>query len=193
MNKKKIVWFLISVGMFFGGLIFILQGMPRLNEQSPPKKITVQTEKVTLLEPLLVKWVMDKSSRISHEQAKEIVTHCVKTKIPLFILAVISVESEFNPSAVSSKGAIGLGQIMFKHHGQNLIKAEIIKEERDLFNIDCNIKAIKFILEMYFTQSHGDVGKSLEKYLGGQNGQYQKRILLNFANLYILTTKGEKI
>ena len=156
--------------------------------------IPVQNEK---LESVLIKWVYDKSSRISLTSAKIISKEVMKTDKPLLLLALIEMESQFVPSAFSSKEAIGLTQVMFEDskgkdiHGKALIKSGIIKEKRDLFDITPSIQAGNLILDGYLIQSKGDVPKALERYLGGKDGAYLIRILSNLANLYVLTSKTE--
>lgn len=141
------------------------------------------------IEPILVKWVYDHSKQISARTCDEIVKECMKTDKPLLIIAVMDVESNFIQSAVSSKGAIGLGQIMPGVHEKELIKKGIIKEKRDLFDIAPNIQAMNYVLNMNLVQSKDDVPKALELYLGGQDGYYVKRILSSLANLYIICSK----
>jgi soluble lytic murein transglycosylase len=99
-------------------------------------------------------------------------------------------ESNFTPTALSNKGAMGLTQVMPKYHRKNLIKAGIITTDRDLFNIGASIKAGDMILSEHLAQTNNDVTKALDKYLGGKDGVYVKRIQANLANLYILTHGG---
>lgn len=148
----------------------------------PVKKI-VDTG-VVKSEPILVEWVYKNSSRISRTTAKEIVTEALKTPKPLITLAIMSVESEFVPTAVSNKGALGLMQINPVAWEKDLFAKNVIKERRDLFNIDTNIKVGGYIFHVCMTQAKGDVEKALEAYLGGKDGGYVKRILLNLATLY---------
>jgi soluble lytic murein transglycosylase-like protein len=137
-------------------------------------------------------WVFARSNRISQETAREIAFKAARTRRPLLILALIEVESNFVPTAVSSKGAVGLSQIVFEHHGKALAKAGIAREKRDLFDVGPSILAADLILDDMLAQSGGDVVKALEKYLGGQDGAYVKRILTNLASLYILTTPAKE-
>ncbi|OGM08243.1 hypothetical protein A2Z67_00900 [Candidatus Woesebacteria bacterium RBG_13_36_22] len=137
------------------------------------------------LENALTKWVFEHSTQISINTSRAIVTEVMKTNKPLLMLALIEVESNFVPSAISNKGAIGLTQVMFDIHKPALLKAEIIKERRDLFDIGPSIHAGYLILEGYLLQNKGNVPKALENYLGGRDGAYVNRILTNLANLYV--------
>lgn len=141
------------------------------------------------LETKLSKWIYDHSTRISTKTCIEIAREIAKTNKPNLILAIITVESENVPSAVSNKGAKGLGQIMFKSHSDVLIKGGIVKEERDLFDIIPNIRATDYVISACLKQSQNDVSKALTGYLGGQDGWYVKRILEHNANLDILVSQ----
>jgi soluble lytic murein transglycosylase-like protein len=138
------------------------------------------------LEAKLSKWIYEHSTRISTKTCTEIACEVAKTNKPNLILAIITVESENVPSAVSNKGAKGLGQIMFKSHGDTLIKNGIIKEERDLFDIVPNVRATDYVISACLKQSQNDVTKALTGYLGGQDGWYVKRILEHNANLDVI-------
>lgn len=144
-----------------------------------PLSITVQDEEI------LTQWVYDHSNRISRKGCREIVTSSMKTKRPLLIIAIIITESEFVTTAVSSKGALGLTQVMPSWE-KHLIAKGIIKEKRDLFDIGPSIAAGDEVFGLALKDSKGDVTKALEVYLGGQDGYYVKRIFANLANLYVL-------
>lgn len=133
----------------------------------------------------LAAWIFNHSEQISMDTAKEIAGHCMKTRYPLLMIGLISVESNFKQTAVSKAGAVGLTQIMFKQHKDMLIKAEIIKDRRDLFNISNSIRAGDAIFVTYLEASHGNIEKAFERYLGGRDGAYLKHILLNVASLYV--------
>jgi hypothetical protein len=139
------------------------------------------------IEDILTNWVLSRSDRISRSAAKEIVKESMWVDYPMLMLAIIEVESNFVPTAISSKGAVGLTQIMPKIHGPALIKSNIIKEHRDLFDIAISIRAGNIVLRDCLKQSKGNISNALEQYLGGKDGAYVKAILTNLATLYILT------
>ena len=81
---------------------------------------------------------------------------------PSLALAVAQVESNFNPNAVSSKGAIGVMQIMPR---TALYEYGITKEK--LFNPKTNIKiGIKFLNHL-ITKYNGRIDIALSHYNGG--------------------------
>lgn len=184
--KWKILIWLSGCGVGF--IIGLMVGGPMIykvtNNTFSAKKYIEQNNR--RIETLLTKWAYDHSNRISLRTANEIVKEVMRTNKTHLILALITVESENTPSAISLKGAKGLGQIMFKHHGQSLIKAGIIKEERDLFDVIPNVRSTDFVLSMYLKQNRNDVPKTLANYLGEQDGRYLKEILVHNANLDIL-------
>lgn len=142
-------------------------------------------------EEALALWIYQQSNRISIQTSKEIAREAIKTEIPFFILGLIMAESEFVPTAISSKGAIGLTQVRFEVHGKELMRLGLIKEKRDLFDIGPSIRSGDFIFKMYLKQSGGNAEKAMELYLGGKDGFYVKRISLNLLNLYLLRSAQE--
>lgn len=90
---------------------------------------------------------------------------------PELILSVIMVESEFNPKAYSSVGAIGLMQIMPVtgiYVGRSL--GYSIKNEEDLYNIEKNVK----IGVVYLKECIERLGESrgLGFYYAGRRSQH---------------------
>jgi soluble lytic murein transglycosylase-like protein len=84
---------------------------------------------------------------------------------PEVVLALIEVESHFNPYAVSSAGAQGMMQIMpfWKH--------EIGRPEDNLIDIDTNLKYGCTILKHYLKRANGRLMDALARY-NGSYGQY---------------------
>ncbi len=82
---------------------------------------------------------------------------------PILILALITVESRFDPFAISAVGAKGLMQVM------PFWKQELGSPEDNLFNIATNIRYGCTILKHYINRYH-----SLEKALAAYNGSKGK-------------------
>ncbi|MEM7828214.1 MAG: lytic transglycosylase domain-containing protein [Candidatus Aenigmatarchaeota archaeon] len=86
-----------------------------------------------------------------------------------FLLAVAKVESDFNPRAVSKKGAIGVMQIMPSTAKEycRLNRDELFDPEK---NADCGAKIIKHLMEEF----DNDYEKVLSAYNHGKNGTKNK-------------------
>ncbi len=138
---------------------------------------------------LLTQWVYAHSEGISQDIARQIVNDVMETDKSLLLLAIFQPESRFNPSAMSPKGAVGLGQINWKVHIAALQKAEIINEWRDLFNIKTNIKATDFLLTDMLVRNKYDIEATLKAYLGGHDGIYVNRICKNYVELSLIFLK----
>jgi soluble lytic murein transglycosylase-like protein len=80
------------------------------------------------------------------------------------VLAVIDVESAFDPAAVSHAGARGLMQVM------PFWLKEIGRPEDDLFDVETNLRMGCTILRHYLNRARGDVTEALARY----NGSYGK-------------------
>ena len=99
---------------------------------------------------------------------------------PELILSVIMVESEFNPKAYSSVGAIGLMQIMPVtgiYVGRSL--GYSIKNENDLYNIEKNIKiGVVFLKECIDRLGEH---RGLGYYYAGRHSQHYNRYTTKIA------------
>lgn len=158
------------------------------------KRVVSTSNKIEQARPQLVEWVYE-HSRISRIMAEKIVDNVKESSSPLFLLALMKTESNFNPTAISSKGAMGLGQIM-PVHKKALKEAGIIEEVRDLFNISTAIKAAEFVWKLKMVAAKGDINKALALYLGVHDGKYVNRILKDYFQLNYLCQKpllGQKV
>ena len=131
----------------------------------------------------LFEYVWKYSRKTSRAQTYRIIEAALKTGQPELVLAVIRHESNFNPTAVSTAGAIGLGQIMPRYHKESLIKKGFIKEERDLYEIEPNIRCTASILQDCWWKAHGNLTTALKYYYGASNPTYRKRIGETFFEL----------
>ena len=82
---------------------------------------------------------------------------------PLLILAVVAIESRFNPVAESVFGAKGLMQVLPKYHREKL---SAHGGETALLEPDINIRVGTQILREYLRRS-GETEGALQMYLGG--------------------------
>lgn len=92
--------------------------------------------------------------------------HCESSKHlmlrdrPQLVLAVIDVESAFDPFAVSSAGAVGLMQVM------PFWPRELGLTRRDLLDVELNIRMGTSILAYYLDLERGDYRRALGRYNG---------------------------
>ena len=119
--------------------------------------------------------------RVSQDAAFDLVTvaHRAGDQLqldPLLIIAVIAVESRFNPIAESRAGAKGLMQIIPKYHGDKL---EEFGGEQAVFEPSANIHVGARILKEYLRRT-GNLGIALQMYAGAlsdSEDQYTRKVL----------------
>jgi soluble lytic murein transglycosylase-like protein len=95
---------------------------------------------------------------------------------PLLIIAVIAIESRFNPIAESVAGAKGLMQIIPKYHGDKL---EEFGGEQAVYDPHTNIQVGAQILKEYM-RTTGNLSSALQMYagaLGDSEDQYTNKVM----------------
>jgi soluble lytic murein transglycosylase-like protein len=138
-----------------------------------------------------------KRYRVSQDVAYDLVSHAHRVGRqlqldPLLIIAVISVESRFNPIAESGAGAKGLMQIIPKYHGDKL---EGFGGEQALFNPAANIEVGSQILREYIRRT-GNVNIALQMYagaLGDYEDQYTRKVLNERQRLLQVVSKRQGV
>jgi hypothetical protein len=107
---------------------------------------------------------------------------------PLLILAVMAIESGFNPFAESAMGAQGLMQVMSKLHHEKFQELGGIKAA---LNPVANIKVGSLILKDYVTRG-GSVEAGLKLYVGAaafeNDGGYGSKVLQEYRRLQQVAT-----
>jgi soluble lytic murein transglycosylase-like protein len=131
-----------------------------------------------------VNWILERSSKISRQTAINIYNVAMSMENGLLYIALIYRESNFDPTAVSEKGAIGLTQIMPRIWVKVLKEQGIIKEKKDLFDYDKNLLASKYILTEYYKET-GSWKKALNKYVG-KHKTYARDVLAAYGELQLL-------
>ena len=108
--------------------------------------------------------------RISAVVATDIVSkaHAVGRRLeldPALILAIISVESRFNPVAESAMGAKGLMQVIPRFHAEKIAS---VGGEHRVFELEPNITVGARILKEYMRHT-GDLFDALQMYVGASS------------------------
>lgn len=102
--------------------------------------------------------------------------HLASTKVqlqPELILAVIQIESSFNPYAVSRVGAQGLMQVM------PFWKKEIGSTDDNLIDTETNLHYGSTILKRYLDREKGDHANALARYNGSYGSYKYSRKVMN--------------
>ena len=110
---------------------------------------------------------------------------------PLLVLAVMAVESRYNPVAESTMGAKGLMQVIPKFH---LEKLSHHGGEQALLDPEVNILVGTQILREYHRRL-GDLESALQMYAGAlddSTSQYSTKVLTERARLEFLRQKARK-
>ncbi len=109
---------------------------------------------------------------------------------PDLLFAVVAMESEFNSTARSAKGARGLGQIMFPT--AHAVAPRLVRRPNDLYSVRRNLSVTAFYLRRLLIESDGDLQEALAAYHYGpaeahpaRRGEsaYVGRICTYFASL----------
>jgi len=111
---------------------------------------------------------------------------------PLLVLAVISVESRFNPIAESVMGAKGLMQIIPKYHQA---KVSALGAEDALWDPENNIEAGTRILQEYVYRT-GTLEAGLQFYNGANSdsrAQYAQRVMAERERLLEVLRSGSTL
>ena len=127
----------------------------------------MQQDSDTLSEQRVVSSWLSKRYRVAGDATQSLVTTAYQTASeikfdPLLILAVVAIESRFNPIAESPMGAQGLMQVMSKVHHEKFKSLGGIKEA---LNPVANIKVGALILKDYVSRG-GSVEAGLKSYVG---------------------------
>jgi soluble lytic murein transglycosylase-like protein len=110
---------------------------------------------------------------------------------PLLILAVMAIESRYNPVAESVVGAKGLMQVMPKYHQKKLLDHG---GEHAVLEYEVNIQVGAQILREY-SRRFGDLETALQMYAGALDeptSQYANKVLAEKARLDVLRIKTRK-
>jgi soluble lytic murein transglycosylase-like protein len=185
-----LAWLTVSVGL----VLFLTQGsalpesppVPAVVESAPVQPVSEITPQVTLREQQALAGFIAKRWRIAEEAASSFVSLAYKagrlhSVDPVLILAVMAIESRYNPVAESDMGAMGLMQVIPRWHPEKLTG----HGEEALLEPEVNIHVGAQILREYYRRL-GDEVLALQMYAGAFNeptAQYANKVYAERARL----------
>ena len=153
-----------------------------------------QTESIEDREQRVVAGFISRRYRVAEAASAEFVSTAYRTGHelsldPLLILAVMAVESRYNPVAESSMGAKGLMQVIPRYHPEKLLEHG---GEHSLLDPETNIEVGSQILREYLRR-YGDTEAALQKYAGALDepgSQYAAKVLAEKARLQHILSRA---
>jgi hypothetical protein len=141
---------------------------------APAQPPAVQPTEVAELSPeqsAIIGWIQAEQPKLTYSEAEHIlrtVYHYAELRNiePMVILALIRLESRFNPKAVSNHGALGLMQVLARKHRDKL-------QGRSPFNIEASVEVGTRILSDCIEKT-GSLQGGLNCYSGGGGKAYNK-------------------
>jgi soluble lytic murein transglycosylase-like protein len=138
----------------------------------PTDRVTAQNPQELPKEQAEVVQFLSKKYRVAPEPISAIVSHAFETGKranvdPMLLLAVMAVESGFNPYAQSSQGAQGLMQVMTKVHVE---KYDGFGGKLAAFDPLSNLRVGAKVLAECLGKADGDVTEALRYYVGAPTG-----------------------
>ncbi len=116
------------------------------------------------------------AERILRAVSCEANKHTMLQDRPQLVLAVIDVESAFDPFAVSYAGAVGLMQVM------PFWPTELGLTKKDLIDVELNIRMGTAILAYYLERERGDYRRALGRYNGSLGRREYPDLVLGRLN-----------
>lgn len=125
----------------------------------------------------LKKWVIDKDTRIRYLTI--IQYEAVRAGLdPQIVLSLITVESRFNPYAISPVGALGIMQIM------PFWQKQIGTSSQSLLDVRTNIRYGCTILRYYLDKEKGNMDRALARYNGSLGKTWYPDLVHDSYNKY---------
>ncbi len=135
----------------------------------------------TLMEPKLRRYVADQNERVEILRTVYCETHRSDEPAlpPGLVMAVLDVESRFDPWAVSNAGAVGLMQVM------PFWPEQLGMRRYELTHITANVRMGCAILRFYLGQERRDVRRALERYNGSVGHRdYPDRVIVRWTTYW---------
>ncbi len=193
MVKKNIRRFSIMIiSLFFVGLAGLFYGLIEINDNYVKDKKDLVILKKNLKETITSNRLKD--LKLTNYNFMEYKINAFSTRYPLYsnildsvytksskykfkpelVLSIIQVESNFNPKAISYRGAYGLMQINLA-----VWEDELNIKRDNIFDIPYNIDLGLQVLKIYYDESKGDLKRAIHLYNNGykyNNLKYVKKI-----------------
>ena len=134
----------------------------------------------TLMEPKLRRFVPDDKQRLQILQTVYCETHRPGSAFvpPGLVMAMLEVESRFDPWAVSSAGAVGLMQVM------PFWPEQLGMQRYQLVRVAPNIRMGCAILRYYLQGERRDIRRALERYNGTIARGYADRVISRWTTYW---------
>lgn len=144
------------------------------------KKVKALADCILLLQPRQTPFV---ASFIALNVIKESKANNID---PDLVMALIYVESQFNPNATSSADAVGLMQVRYATwKAEPILTSNGVDARSKLYWIDNNIKCGVLILSSFLKESNGNIASALFRYnTGGKLTTESWRVEYNNKVLY---------
>jgi hypothetical protein len=170
--ESAIVGFIAAVGLALVYTAFVPCG------RADADNLVIAHQSVSLSKDASRKAVlswMERNSRMPRQVLARVYSTATKSVHPDLVLAICVVESNFNPRAVSDKGAMGLMGVMPSVWLDSLKARGIVNEQEDLYEIPNNIASGVFVLKWYMA-TRKNLSDALRGYSGG-DPLYAARVL----------------
>lgn len=160
-----------------------------------PQPVSMAAEPGLTAEQRAVAEFIAKRYRVAEDAIREFVSIAYRAGEqyrvdPLLILAVMAIESRYNPVAESVMGARGLMQVIPKYHPEKLVPHG---GEEALLEPEVNIHVGAQILRQYYRR-FGDLETALQMYAGALDeptSQYATKVFAEKARLDLLRLKSK--
>ena len=120
--------------------------------------------------------------KTSSEISNSVINRCIEKNLqPELVLAIIDKESEFVVKSRSSGGCIGLMQVHYKVHKEDLLKMGI--NAHNIWEVDSNINAGTKILRDCISSSRS-IKEALRRYNGARNYTYANSVISKSKLVY---------